>query len=285
MTDNYIGLENELICFDSNERIINYQNVFDRIKKIGHYKISENAIRTETGHGFYVDGSELEILTPPIALNKGFATRLTDLLMLGREYILKATPELKYTGYSIHWNLTKSCVDSDYFYEGLAVPFQVFGLTPLSMGFNLREKENTYTLKDGQSWTIARHEILGDSINDEDQIRALALLLGAYRFAIETQPDGRTPLKLLDERFKLRTMSRLFLPDGRYDNVEVHIPSANLKGDMQVQQYLELFYQWIEPFVKILGTNEEVDNLEDFIDGRKRLEFDRFRYFAYVSYC
>ncbi len=61
-----------------------------------------------------------------------------------------------------------------------------------------------------------------------------------------------------------------------------HNDLANFEGEMQVQQYLELFYQWIEPYVKSLGNPKEIKNLKAFVEGSKELEFDKFKYYLVV---
>ncbi|MCW8965576.1 MAG: hypothetical protein OQK82_02655 [Candidatus Pacearchaeota archaeon] len=271
MAERYIGIENELISFKNGQKV-SFSGYFDSLKSLfeKRYDTSGSSMRTNTGHGFYVDESEIEILTPPIALNEGFASRLTDSLIIGRDKVIESTPNLEHTGYSMHWNLSynNSSADRDSMYEAISIPFQLFGLTPLSKGFNLR----------GKDW---RYEILGDSLIDENQINATALLLGSSLYALEE--SERTPLKLPDFNFYTGQMHKLFIPDGRYDNVNVNAPYANFTGEMQVQQYLELFYNWIKPFVKKLGTENEVQNLESFVFKETDLEFDRFKYFAYVK--
>jgi len=259
-----MGIENELISFKDGERI-SFNNYFNSLINSFDYNISGRSVRTETGHGFYVDGSEIEILTPPVKINKGFATRLTDLLMIGRDRVVESTPKLEHTGYSVHWNITNGGkIESSLFYEGIAVPFHLFGLTPLSIGLKLREKDNR-----------GRYEILGDSINNEEQINATALLLGAYAYAIEN--EGRTPLQ------PQNCSNSLFLPNGRFNEIAINSSKANFEGNIQVQQYLELFYQWINPLVNKLGTKKEIENLEEFISGIKKLEFDNLKYYSHLK--
>ena len=268
MVERYIGIENELTSFNNGEQVNFKRYIKNFSKKFSKVYIkSPSSIRTDTGNGFYVDGSELEILTPPIALNKGFATRVTDSLMIGRDKVLEYTPELEHTGYSMHWNLSHNKLVSELsLYESLAIPFQLFGLTPLSIGFNLREKDGS-----------KRYEFLGDSLSSEEQINATALLLGATLYAMEEAK--RSPLELANLDFS----KKLFIPNGRYSEVQIKVPTANFEGEIQVQQYIELFYQWISPYVKNLGTSKEIRNLKAFIEGNKELEFDRFNYFAFLK--
>ena len=270
MEERYIGVENELISFKDGTEV-EFGDYFKQLKdSVGKtHDISGTSIRTDTGHGFYVAGDEIEILTPPIALNRGFSSRLTDSLMAGRDIVLEATPELEHTGYSMHWNLSDNDnIMGNRLYEAIAIPFQMFGLTPLSTGFNLRHKDY-------------RFEILGDSLTRENQINATALLLGASLCAMEERKY--TPLRLADRSFSSDDAQEIFISDGRYSFVDVDVPTAGFQGKMQVQQYLELFHRWISPFVRRLGTRREAWNLESFIFGKENLEFDDLKYFELIE--
>ncbi|MBU4502935.1 MAG: hypothetical protein KKA79_10150 [Nanoarchaeota archaeon] len=277
----YIGLENEFTTF-AHGKELNFNDNFEKLERDTDYKNTKTSVRSENGNAFYVDIKEVEIVTPPIPLTKGFATRVTDLLMLGRDRLITSVPDYDLTGYSMHWNLTSDETQElgkKEFYEGIAVPFHLFGQTPLSTGITVRKKYKSQN----------RYELMGDSIINEDQIRATALMAGAYSYAFDY--EGNTPFKLPRKKFRIGKKTYNFLPDGRYDKIILqYYPHYNKKriilpqfqGKIQVQQYLELFYQWIEPYVKVLGTKEEVQNLEDFISGRKELEYDKFKYFAHL---
>lgn len=265
MRERYIGIENELKSFKNGKEVPFNNYYFDNLKNSFNkvYTKSSTSIRTDTGNGFYIDGNEAEILTPPISLNKGFSSRLTDSLVIGRNKLIESTPELTHTGYSMHWNLSKESKDKNLFYRGISIPFQLFTLTPISTGFNLREN--------GKG---KRYEILGDSINNPDQINAAALLFGAYTLAIEDNPSfpWETPELPLQKR------TPIFTGDGRYDFIKGNFGKHG--KEMQVQQFLEGFYHWLEPTVKKLGTKKEINNLEEFVYGEKELEFDKFPSFA-----
>ncbi len=258
----YIGIENELISFKENE-IVSFDDYFKRLRKERYFSISDKAIRTDTGNGYYVDGAEIEILTPPIPINKSFASRLTDSLMIGRNYVIENTPNLKHTGYSMHWNITKNGSRNS-FGQDIAIPFQLFGLTPLSVGSALRDKENE-----------GRFELLGDSLKDESQINATALLLGAYAL-IKEKYDF--PIKL---NFNVERQVKNIVKDGRYSFIDVYLDGK--KREMQVQNFVELFYDWLSPFVYKLGDTGEIKNLESFIKGEKKLEMDDFKYFYLLT--
>jgi hypothetical protein len=277
----YIGIENELKSFEGTDKI-NFTKDFTTDDfnnfmkgKYYYYSINQSGIRSHTGNKYYVDGNEMEIVTPPIAINKGFASRVTDALILGRNYVIKNTPYLKHTGYSMHWNLTATDAEDDFykhFYNGLAIPFQLFGLTPMSCGFNIR------------SWD-PRIEILGDSLVSEDQIRATALLLGAYSLA---QPEHKFPIAIKElnySDFGTDTFMEHMLRNGRYTILHAksdkknHLSESGRFKNTQAQNILELFYEWLSPFVYKLGERDEIRNLEAFITGEKKLEIDDVKYF------
>ncbi|MDO8517346.1 MAG: hypothetical protein Q7S33_04450 [Nanoarchaeota archaeon] len=276
MADKYIGIENELTSFNDENEEIDFKKYFDRFANDSDYRKARNAIRTTTGNGFYVDGAEIEILTPPILINKGFATRLTDSLMIGRDRVVKSIPELRNTGYSMHWNLSSQKelqeISDNYriekisdFYKRLIIPFHLFGLTPLSVGLAIRDRTS-----------LGRYELLGDSINNEEQINALGLMLGAYSHLASNLDKHDKNFHLYYSNFNFFSVNcRIdsFLKNKRYSYFDSN------QGEIQAQQYLEMFYKWIEPFVSVLGTKKEVQNLEDFIEGRKQLEFDKFKYY------
>ena len=263
MRQKYIGIENELVSFKGGHQISFDSEDFKRLRDIRDYKISSSSIRTTDGLGFYVDGNEIEILTPPIPINKGFSTRLTDSLIYGRDKVLDASPRLKHTGYSMHWNLSYTNFSEGNFYKQIAIPFHLFGLTPLSKGMGVRNKPG-------------RIEILGDSINNKDQINATALLLGSCYMA--NYDNRRFPIEIVNA-----PTNTLFLPDGRFNDIEVRDSRGNLSS-MQVQEYIERFHRWLTPCINELGGIDERDNLKSFISGAKELEFDKFKYFAEILY-
>lgn len=268
----YIEIENELKSFKDDTEI-DFEDWFQLLKKGQYFDKSETAIRSSIGNGYYVDGCEAEIITPPIAINKGFATRVTDALILGRNYVIKNTPELEHTGYSMHWNFSHdeemiSVNEHRKLLMGnIVVPFQLFGLTPVSCGFNIRADKYE-----------GRYEILGDSLTNEDQIKATALLFGAYSMAIGIEDFMRShifPISILDQDDK--NYMKNIMTEGRY--TEFDIKTKHGHRTTQAQNILELFYEWLSPFVYKLGEREEINNLEAFIKGEKRLEMDEIKYF------
>ncbi len=278
MTDNrYIGVEQEFVSFEPTDlsESVDVRDYFSALKKWegGYFAKSEGAIRTKSGHAVYTDGCELEVCTPPVRINKGFASRLTDLVITGREKAVHALPSLIHTGLSMHWNLSRNTSENA-FYEGMALPFHLFGLTPISGALNMRGKMNQI---DGEG----RVEFLGDALSNEDQIKATALLLGAYTYAFDAA-EGRLPLSLPGSDFVVGIKTPVFLQDGRYSNVNADIQDIANSRQLSAQHYLELFYQWLEPYAKRVGSKKEIDNLSQFVFGNKKLEFDQFKFFTYL---
>jgi len=290
MTNRYIGVEQEFISFSQEEKP--RQLPFEWFKQIksnepNYYEKGNTAIRTTTGHAIYKDGNEIEVCTPPVRLNKGFATRLSDLIMIGREKIVRAVPLQHHTGYSMHWNNSwgdtphdEACSsngNTGRFYRGFAIPFNLFGITPVSTGFNMRAKDD--------NGSGLRMEFLGDYLSGEQQINALALLFGAYSYAFDSA-SGVVPIypcNPLERKFEPGQQRKNMLENGRYSQLTIAMPEEGAPKNfriMQAQKYIELFYQWLAPAVRLLGTKQEIDNLESFVFGNQPLEFDRFKFFA-----
>jgi hypothetical protein len=274
--DLYIGIENELISFRNNKPVpfnITCLNKIPRNKKIQEKE--DCGLWSNNGNLLYLDGNEIEIATTPIPINSGFATRLTDLLVIERNQIIKNTPHLKHTGYSMHWNLSESYyshINEKAFYNDIAIPFQLFGLTPMSCGFKIQSKSN-----------CERLEIAGDSLTNVNQIKATALLLGAYTIA--KNHNHNFPIRIKEITYSNTTVGNFTkhsVPKGRYTIFNV---SENLSGyknnfkETQAQNILELFYDWISPLVYKLGERDEINNLEAFITGEQKLEMDDVKYF------
>ncbi len=278
----YIGIENELKSFYNN-KIVPF-NMTGLRKIVRNTKYIENTdyelMWSEVNNLYYIDGCEIEIATPPIPLNKGFATRVTNSLIIGRNQIIKNTPHMKHTGYSMHWNLTRPAYNRTNIYgEGIAIPFQLFGLTPTSCGFNIQQKSSG-----------TRFEIAGDSLTNKDQIQATALLLGAYNLAKE-EHDFPIIIPQVSNSLKSGRSIQHMLKLGRDTIVNTYekfplsknqinyFPEITSQKETSVQNILELFYQWLSPFVYKLGEREEINNLEAFVKGEKKLEIDDIKYF------
>jgi len=176
----------------------------------------------------------------------------------------------------MHWNLSH---DNSNFnlnknrpklMNELCIPFQLFGLTPLSCGFNVR------TCKSDN-----RYEVMGDSLTNIDQIKATALLLGAYSAATETTNFKKNIFPIKTSIYTPYNYKKNMLKNGRYSEVNVYSGSKSNRKiqSTQAQNVLEVFYEWINPFVYKLGERDEINNLEAFIKGDKKLEMDDLKYF------
>jgi len=239
----YFGIENELLTFKKGKFTHFTNSFFKKLKTKDSYSLDNFTIITETGNKYYIDAGEIiEIVTPPIEINRGFSTRVMNSLILGRNHIVKTFPEFQFTGYSIHWNFTRK-ESYDEIYKTLVIPFHLFGLTPLSTGLNLRNPEE-------------RYELLGDSINNNLQINATALLFGAYSLAIE---EENFPLRF-DKFIFINNKVDFFLKSGRKSFI--HLEDGK---KISAQTYLKEFYNWLEPFIKKVSTEKEKNNLENFV--------------------
>jgi len=258
--ERYIGVENELFAFMNGEFVCIDTHFFDKIKRRVDYRVDRTNIITHSGNKYYIDsGGILEIVTPPIEVNRGFATRLTNSIILGRNHIIESLPNLKFTGYSMHWNISKG--DYRSIGQDISIPFHLFGLNPLSVGFKVRDAGD-------------RYEIMGESLVNNNQINALALLLGSYSVA----RDSRSLQVKTRKRFVNGKQHDFFLNSGRRGMVEVW-------GDKKIraQKYLENFYEWVYPEVKEFGTKREIGNLEEFVFQRRPLEIDDIDFFNEIK--
>ena len=274
----YIAIENELTSFRKNEqKRIKGKELkiyFSKLKNQTHYtskkeitttqlsQIEKKVLRTETGNAYYIDGDVIEVVTPPIEINYGFATRLTNSLMIARENILKTIP-LEHTGYSIHWNLTtpysskeKNSENRKKFMRPLIVPFQMFGLTPVSIGCAIRER-------------YPRWELMSDDIPTEKQLSATALLLGAYLKNQKNKSLMNYPTEI--EIRKSKKDNRLVYSNNYTNRVKV---ISTIEGKQTTQEFLLSFYERIHKEIEKLGDKKEIENLENFILGKENLEID-----------
>ncbi|MBU0666288.1 MAG: hypothetical protein ABIC91_01965 [Nanoarchaeota archaeon] len=261
----FMGLENELSAWTYEDiyKFESFKNHFNKFIKPSDFKKGKLAVRSPEGLAFYVDGEELEINTPPVVVNKGFATRLTDALMIGQNRILQFGDKhgLEFTGYSIHWNISrnKKSLLADDFYQGVAVPFRLFGTTPISTGITLRYYDDNYNDQGScnKRKIVKRFELLGDSIVSEEQINAACLMLASYSYAFES---GQSPLGRIHgtNLYRGKKLDSKFLSKGRKSKIAVCFEDTSNYKTLSAQKYLESFYKWIHLFVKELGTKSEI---------------------------
>ncbi|MDO8642004.1 MAG: hypothetical protein Q7R76_00225 [Candidatus Woesearchaeota archaeon] len=282
----YVGIENEFQIMDTSTQSYRqltsgpdffWRDLLKRYKQ-PHFRKSPTSIRTRVGSGIYIDGEDPEVCTPPVRVEQGFATKAAAALYAGRKELLdllSSEPAARLVGFSTHWNISVPSIDngsadSSSHMKSYVVPYSLFTLNPLSVGTNLRLKQNNR-----QDGPVVRWELLGDYIEDMDQIISFLLLYAASVFS--TGNGGKMPLQsgefpLIDLKYAHPVL------DGRHTKV-----TAFLHGTfttITAQTYLELTYDYLKPVILKLGTPEEVATLEDFVQGKRTLDMDRFRRFA-----
>ena len=139
-------------------------------------------------------------------------------------------------------------------------------MTPLSVGTAQRTKTN---------WGCERMELRGDNINNDLQIRSLALLLGAYDQAIKQ--GEKPPFRCPDQRHKNNI--------GRAEPVWLSNEIAlSRKKEITAQQYMEAYFEWLEPYFKVYGTKEEVQTLAEFVYHDRDLTIDQRKLYAAIKH-
>ena len=268
----YVGIENEFQLMKglSYEAFGGYFRQCLSEYPHPYYEKGPAAIRTRIGSAIYADGHEPEVCTPPVLVRPGAATETAALQYLARRELfefLKPFPELSLIGYSTHWNIGgHPHLERSSFMQHFDVLFALFGLTPLSIGINLRNKE-------------PRWELLTDFIPGEDQNQAMLSLLMAARVGYEYARQYAPFL----HRQAANGMCPNPTPDGRHSLIPV-IFQDNTPRQVYAQDYLEIYYELLGPALQACSTREEIKNLEDFVSGKKALEIDQFRKYAYVSF-
>lgn len=271
----YVGIENEFQLMKNSEPC-NFKNYFDSLLRKYKYSVfckSETSIRTKVGSALYADEQEPEVCTAPVRIRRGFARKATDALYLARKELVDVVSEdssLSLIGYSTHWNITHVLggVARLEIMRAFAVPYSLFTLTPLSCGINLRDKS-------------PRLELLGDYIPDDDQIRAFLLFYAGTILNLKCN-SGRLPFILCPNHPRNDVKYGNLVLDGRYSKVGVDILDNEHKN-ITAQTYLEVYYDFFREGIAELGTEDDVENLEDFIYGRRPLEIDRFKKYALAN--
>src|SRR3989338_4167027 len=283
MTDQpiYVGIENEFQLMKG-DVYLSFDQLFNSLLEkydYNFFKRSNTAIRTSVGSSLYADGHEPEVCTSPVRVQKGFAQKAVDALYLARRELVElisSDKSLDLIGYSMHWNLTSPLqeVSRGEAMKALVVPYSLLALNPISSGINLRE---------GKSGN--RLELLADHISNEDQIKAFLLFYAGTMLNIEANID-QLPLLYLgnDDEVNNDGTPRYSNPvlDGRYTPIQVLVEGKETKT-ISAQQYLEVYVEFFRKGLEELATPEELRNLQDFVDGRKKLEIDKFKKYAFAS--
>jgi len=275
----YVGIENEILAYYRNGEYVRFDESYwnQLLQRYPHnfFKKSETAIRTKSGSAIYLDGDP-EVNTHPVRVEPGFAQKAADSLYLARKELVDfvSSDDLRLIGYSMHWNISDVVGQATVheIMETLAVPYSLFVLNPLSCGINIRRKDE---------YSGARIELLGDHIEDEDQIRAFLLFYAASIINFNANAWDM-PMKISNILSNASCYPNL-VQDGRYSKIEVDILRPSHRITITAQDYLEIYFEFFREGIEQLGTPDEVKNLEDFVYGRKKLEVDQFKRFAYAS--
>ncbi len=277
----YIGVENEFQLMEGKDYVDFSTRINDLLREYeynaSYFRRSNTAIRTKSGSALYADGREPEVCSAPVRVRHGFVSQAADALYLARRELVdlvSADSSLSLIGYSTHWNITK-CLESVSRAEvmsALAIPYGLFTLTPLSVGINLREKSDPVP---------GRLELLGDYIEDEAQIRAFLLLYAGTILNFEANAK-QLPFYLVEPRGRGDGHYPNPVLDGRFTRLKVKRPGSDRTYEITAQTYLQMYYELFKEGIAQLGTPEEVRNLEEFIEGRKILEIDKFKKYAFA---
>ncbi len=283
----FVGVEQEFQLMKKNE-YQQFSEVWERRERKYSsplYHKSGTSVRTHVGSAMYADGCEPEICTPPIRVEKGFVTQAADALYLSRKVLvdfIRSENDLDVIGYSTHWNCTDRAGFSDVcrrkMMRALGVPFSMFTLNPLSVGTNLRRKPQ-------------RLELLGDYLDNEDQVRAFLLLyagsVAGYQ-RVEGSNAERFPLSLNPQRYLAEfgggdARIANLVQDGRTSQITVQLRDRKLQ-EITAQTYLEIIYRYLKDSIAEIATKDDIHNLEDFISGRKKLEIDNIEKYGFTSF-
>ncbi|MBN2053096.1 hypothetical protein JW756_06335 [Candidatus Woesearchaeota archaeon] len=273
----YAGIENEFQLMREKERFYISDGEFnDLLREYGkpYFKKAPTAIRTCVGSAIYIDENEPEVSTPPIALEKGIATKITDMLYLARRELVnffKPRKDLELIGYSMHWNISKFSDEKlrPSILESMAVPYSLFCLNPASIGTALIIKA-----------IPNRWEWRGDHIFEENQIKAFLTLF------IGTMSCFEANQKYLPMRYAEESGNEIYsnlVRDGRESKILITREEKDMfmsrkrtwKKEITAQDYLETYYDFFKKGIEEVATREEMRNLEDFISGKKKLEVDK----------
>ena len=276
----YVGVENEYQYVHDGE-LQNISTDLERMLKRsskGFFYKSPTSVRTECGSALYSDAGDPEVCSSPVRVEKGFASRATDAVYLASKELidlLSQDPKSDLIGYTSHWNLTnvlKSTMRVEAM-KDFAIPYGLFTLSPISVGINLRYKNDP---------SPGRLELLGDYIENLDQVKAFFLF---YAGTMLNYEENATKLPFTLDVQNLHANARFNNPvrDGRHTVVDAAKPAFGpANSGLTAQDCLEATYELFHEGIKALGTKEEIQLLESFIYGDRKLEIDRFKRYAFT---
>ncbi len=283
----FVGVEQEFQLMRGNkyQQFSDWWEQRERAYRFPLFHKSWTSVRTHVGSAMYADGLEPEICTPPIRVEKGFVKQAADALYLSRKVLvdfIRSESDLDVIGYSTHWNCSDRADFSDSqrrrMMSALGVPFSMFTLNPLSVGTNLRGKPQ-------------RLELLGDYLDNEDQVRAFLLLYAGcvvgYQHLEQRDNAERFPLSLNRQRYLPYDDNRAkidnLVRDGRTSQITVELGNG-MQKEITAQTYLEIVYRYLKSSIAEIATADDISNLEDFISGRKKLEIDKIEKYGFTSF-
>jgi len=285
----YVGIENEFQLMEDGREINFTSRIWEKLIQgydFHYFKVDSSAMRNRVGNSIYVDIDEPEVATHPVRIEPGFVQKAADSLYLARKELVEfVSPDnLRLIGYSMHWNIS-DVVGNNKDYDPLVdklmmamfIPYSLFALNPLSCGINMRIKDDDDNTR--------RLELLGDHVEDEDQIKAFLLFYAASVVNLNANV-GMLPMYPIRESIDGYVYNN-HVKNGRTQRLRINANLKNGKGSnwrvITMQDYLEIYFEFFRRGIEELGTPEEVKNLEDFVYGRKKLEVDKREKYEFIK--
>jgi hypothetical protein len=268
----YAGIENEFRVFIHREPISGWHE--DSLKsafrrgQIRHYQAGDYYLHTAGGGVIYLDIMEPEVCTAPSRIERGFASEVAHNLYVERHHLLELFKQKQYSlaGYSSHVNISVDTNKDTAILRMIGVPLSMFTTNPLSIGIRVRRNKDY------------RLELMSEYIENLDQVRAGLLFYAASWFALANEDNfSRFPLKMAPRYKDKPEVIYNVVNQGR--EAEVSVVFRSESKAITLQDYLESAYRLLKPVIRDLGTAEEINNLEGFISGRKKLEMDRQKFY------
>lgn len=276
MGNGIIGIENEFQLIRGSNQPVDgggYARDIIAFSKKPYFEKHDTAFRLWTGGAFYIDGREPEITTPPIEIRKGCIRQVISSLVQNRNNLVQMIdgynfdkPEisrLSLKGYSTHYNFSCDAPQeiTSELAMGPALPCLLLIEQKQSQGVMLRNKDE-------------RAEICGDYTVSFDQMcAAMAFMLGT----INGLKAGRDIGKLrYDEAQETDELSHNYLisPEGE------RIKRKNLVYcNEKLMSLQEIFEYYFKIFREDIGkfADDEVELIEEYVSGRRKLEVDLAR--------
>jgi hypothetical protein len=291
----YLGLENE---FQVNEgEFVEFRDRFPiYLRKYtspyigvvdGSGKTADLIVRSIAGATMEADGNVAEFGAAMVRVRPGFSiAAINDVHMARRELLrfVSSNPQASLIGYSTHYNLTDwtefPTSEPDLFartrrtqlLRTFGPAYTLLALNPLSSGVGFRDRRE-------QPGKMHRLELTADYLHDEQQLAAFALFYVGSVLNYETNKHNLPlladvpvhTLKIPDrpEGNKLPNM----LTRGRHTLLRVHQGKQTKR--MTAGEYLQAYVAFLEPALREISTDAELENLWAHASGTKEVEFDK----------